>query len=263
MKIPTRGPQTGSPGPSSGKAATTWLNIRAEVMSRISNGTYAPGALIPTEQDLAAQFGCARATVNRALTSLAGRGVLERRRRIGTRVAQGMGGGPGKVAVPVIRHLAEDRGYQFRFTLLPPAPLAPAAACERLFRSAPENLRELCTLFHADDVLFCAERRWVDLAALPELTPERLHGTTANEAIAANPDLTLIEQSMRACTAGDADADGLLGCPPDAPVLVYDTCLWKGPAPVSWARLAFAPGFELSQNSGGPGLSLLSAALPA
>ena len=52
MKIPTRGPQTGSPGPSSGKAATTWLNIRAEVMSRISNGTYAPGALIPPNRTL-------------------------------------------------------------------------------------------------------------------------------------------------------------------------------------------------------------------
>ena len=48
-----------------------------------------PGALIPGEEALAQEFGVARATVNRALSELARAGVLERRRKAGTRVAAG------------------------------------------------------------------------------------------------------------------------------------------------------------------------------
>ena len=43
--------------------------------------------MIPGEEALAREFGCARATVNRALRDLAEAGVLERRRKAGTRVA--------------------------------------------------------------------------------------------------------------------------------------------------------------------------------
>ncbi|MDF3606867.1 GntR family transcriptional regulator [Paracoccus sp. DMF-8] len=65
----------------------TWQAVQSEVLSRIRNGQW-PGTLIPTETTLAAEFGCARATINRALTSLAESGLLERRRKVGTRVAQ-------------------------------------------------------------------------------------------------------------------------------------------------------------------------------
>ena len=53
----------------------TWAGIRGVIMDRITHGIYPPGSLIPTEQEFAAEFGSARATVNRALTSLAERGV--------------------------------------------------------------------------------------------------------------------------------------------------------------------------------------------
>ena len=64
-----------------------WEEIRAEVLRRIERRDWRPGATIPTEEQLAAEFGCARATVNRALRELAEAGVLERRRKAGTRVA--------------------------------------------------------------------------------------------------------------------------------------------------------------------------------
>ncbi len=69
------------------KQAATWQSIRAEGLRRIHDGLWAPGARIPDEADLAGEFGCARATVNRALRSLAEDGFLERRRKGGTRVA--------------------------------------------------------------------------------------------------------------------------------------------------------------------------------
>ena len=64
-----------------------WEDIRAEVLRRIRVRDWPPGAMIPTEEELATEFGVARATVNRALRELAVAGVLERRRKAGTRVA--------------------------------------------------------------------------------------------------------------------------------------------------------------------------------
>ena len=64
----------------------TWQFVQEDVLARIQNGTWPAGELIPTETELAAEYGCARATVNRALQVLADSGILERRRKVGTRV---------------------------------------------------------------------------------------------------------------------------------------------------------------------------------
>ena len=65
----------------------TWQAVQDIVLERIQNGIWPEGELIPTECDLAAELGCARATVNRAMQALAENGVVERRRKVGTRVA--------------------------------------------------------------------------------------------------------------------------------------------------------------------------------
>ena len=69
------------------KAAALYRDVKAEILKRIRRRDWATGALIPAETALAAEFGVARATVNRALRELAEEGVLDRRRRAGTRVS--------------------------------------------------------------------------------------------------------------------------------------------------------------------------------
>jgi GntR family histidine utilization transcriptional repressor len=86
-----------------------WEDIRAEVLRRIRVRDWPPGGLIPTEETLAQEFGCARATVNRALRELAGAGVLERRRKAGTRVAL-LPVRKATLEIPVIRQEIEARG---------------------------------------------------------------------------------------------------------------------------------------------------------
>lgn len=226
--------------------STTWMGVRAEIMRRISERIYPSGALIPTEQALAEEFGCARATVNRALTSLASRGVLELRRRIGTRVAAGMNNAGAHVTLPVLRHLVEARGHSFAFDYrgVIGSP-APRQVRERLFMSDPKHLQEHVTLFYCDDALLCVERRWLDGEAFPQLTPALLQKTTLNEWLSENAGLTQIERQISARLAGEVQVHTLLGCPANAPVLVYHRCLWVGPRPVSCARHAFVPGFGL------------------
>ena len=66
----------------------TYRQINSAILDRIRGGEWEAGDLIPREAALSLEFGCARATMNRALRELADDGVVERRRRAGTRVAE-------------------------------------------------------------------------------------------------------------------------------------------------------------------------------
>ena len=77
--------------------------IRDEIAAAIRSGEWRPGDRVPTEQELAARYGCARATVSKALGELAASGLVERRRKAGTFVAHP----PVHSAVMTVPDLAE------------------------------------------------------------------------------------------------------------------------------------------------------------
>lgn len=65
-----------------------YLQIAAELRAAIVRGELRPGAQIPTEHDLASQYGVARATVRQGLALLVQEGRLESRRPVGHFVRQ-------------------------------------------------------------------------------------------------------------------------------------------------------------------------------
>ena len=94
-----------------------WQSVRDEVLRRIHERQWKPGDLIPNETDLASELGCGRATVNRALRELANTGLLDRRRKAGTRVAL-QPVARATLSIPVIRSEVEEQGRTYRYTLL-------------------------------------------------------------------------------------------------------------------------------------------------
>ena len=90
--------------------------IRDEIAAAIRSGEWRPGDRVPTEQELAARYGCARATVSKALSELAAAGLVDRRRKAGTFVAH-----PpvhsAVLAVPDLAELIAARGEAYRWTL--------------------------------------------------------------------------------------------------------------------------------------------------
>ncbi len=85
--------------------------VKNEILCRIHNRIWAPGSLMPGEIELAEEFGCARATVNRAMRELAEEGLLDRRRKAGTRVRPA----PRRTAtveLPLVRRADAARGAQ-------------------------------------------------------------------------------------------------------------------------------------------------------
>ena len=61
--------------------------IVADIAGEIRSGAWPPGRRIPFEHELMASYGCARATAGKAVHALASAGLVERRRRAGTFVA--------------------------------------------------------------------------------------------------------------------------------------------------------------------------------
>ena len=64
-----------------------YARIGDEIVARIRSGEWRPGFRIPFEHQLMAQYGCARATANKAVQSLVSQGLVERRRRAGSFVS--------------------------------------------------------------------------------------------------------------------------------------------------------------------------------
>jgi GntR family transcriptional regulator len=63
---------------------TPFFQVMQILQKDIEDGTYPPGAYIPTELQLQERFNVSRATIRKALSELVLQGYLERRRSKGT-----------------------------------------------------------------------------------------------------------------------------------------------------------------------------------
>jgi GntR family transcriptional regulator len=79
-----------------------WVDVARDIQSRIRNGEYAVGAVLPTEPELSLLYGVSRYTVRAALDALQQDGLVSRRKNAGTRVessssAMRFGASPGSI----------------------------------------------------------------------------------------------------------------------------------------------------------------------
>ena len=61
-----------------------YQNVYDEIVSRIVNGELGPGAMLPSEKDLGAEFGVSQGTARKALSQLENKGIVLRRQGLGT-----------------------------------------------------------------------------------------------------------------------------------------------------------------------------------
>lgn len=220
-----------------------WEDIREEVLRRIRARDWAPGAAIPTEEALAGEFGVARATVNRALRELAEEGVLERRRKAGTRVALH----PVRKAtldIPVTRLEIEGRGQRYGYRLLAEdRDEPPPAIASRLGLAKGAALLHLTALHLADGRPVLLEDRWLNPEVLGRAAPD-FHAVSANEWLLTHVPYTTGDIGFSAANASAAEAR-LLEVAEGAALFVIDRTTWEGARPITCVRLANAPGYRM------------------
>jgi GntR family transcriptional regulator, histidine utilization repressor len=225
------------------KRPASWQAIRAEAMRRIHAGIWVPGARIPDEAELAAELGCARATVNRALRSLAEDGLLERRRKGGTRVPTT----PVRKAtfdIAIIRQDVESRSMQHGYQLIddrlePP----PAEVLAALDLPHDTTWRHVTALHLADDLPFCVEDRWLD-PQLVKLEQVRFDRLSANEWLVRNVAYSDGTISFLALSA-DRKAARQLDCAVGAALFAIERSTRNVAAPITFVRLTYAPGYRM------------------
>ncbi|PZQ99996.1 MAG: GntR family transcriptional regulator [Cereibacter sphaeroides] len=220
-----------------------WEAVRAEVMRRITAQEWRPGGMIPGEEALAAEFGCARATVNRALRDLADSGVLERRRKAGTRVALH----PVRRAtleIPVIRQEVEGRGQRYAYSLLSDqVETAPLNVVSVLGMPPGAELRHLVSLHFADRKPFAMEDRWLNPVALGGADPD-FATVSANEWLVANVPYASGDIAFSAEPANGQEAE-MLDLAKGAALFIVERTTWTAEAAVTSVRLAYRPGYRL------------------
>jgi GntR family transcriptional regulator, histidine utilization repressor len=223
--------------------APGWEGIRAEVLRRIRARDWPPGGVIPGEEALAAEFGVARATVNRALRDLADAGVLERRKRAGTRVAE-LPVRRARLDIPVIRQDVEARGLVHDFKLLSDQTTeAPVPVAARLGLPQGSTMRYLETLHLAGGRPYLFECRWLNPAVLPVPAPD-FAALSANEWLVTHVSLVSGDITFAAEAAGPREAE-VLGVAQASALFVVERTTFGIAGPVTFVRLLHAPGHRV------------------
>lgn len=227
------------------RAPMSWQAVRDEVLERIRSRAWPPGARIPDEADLAEELGCARATVNRALRSVADSGLIERRRRAGSRVALT----PVRRAtldIPLIRLEVEALGRVHGYAVLHRAPeVPPQAVRERLRLPAGARALHIEGLHTADGAPYAWEDRWIDLDIVPEARDADFNALSPNEWLVRHVPFEAGDIAFAAAAASAREARAL-GCAAGAPVFVLERRTWRGERAITDVRIVFPPGYRMA-----------------
>jgi GntR family histidine utilization transcriptional repressor len=221
-----------------------WQSVQDEVLRRIHAREWKPGDLIPNEADLAIEFGCARSTVNRALRSLADSGLLDRKRKAGTRVAA-QPVAKATLDIAVIRHEVEARGCKYGYQLIDRASVTPPLSVSGpMLTAAVDKLLHVRALHLADDAPYAIEDRWINTGIVPQAMDEDFAAVSANEWLLKHAPYTHGEIAFSSVQVGQDDA-AILDVPAQSAAFAIDRLTWDGKASVTKVRLLFTPGYQL------------------
>lgn len=222
----------------------SWRAVQSEILSRIQSRQWKPGDLIPNEVDLAQEFGCARATVNRALRAIAEAGLLERRRKAGTRVAVH----PVRRAtlnIPIIRHEIEERNHAYAYTLVARETKVPPPGTRAHMRlGRGDKALHVQAVHYADGRPYVFEDRWINTRAVPAIETADLSAVSANEWLVAHASFTDGDIAFSASKADAVVAD-VLNIETGEAVFVIERNTWTDAAAVTSVKLTFAPGYRM------------------
>ena len=225
--------------------AATYREIKADILARITGGDWGPGSALPGEMDLAETYGVARATVHRAMRELVEDGIVERKRKSGSRVRMA----PLRQArfdIPVIRREVEAAGRAYGYRLLH-AEVAPAPDWLRARLDLPQGarMRHLVCLHYADAAPIQHEDRWINLGLLPQAETADFASQTPTEWLMAQIPFSAVEIRIMA-TAADAELAEQMGCAPGTPLLRTERLTRWDDQPVTQVQLTHAPGYAMT-----------------
>lgn len=198
--------------------------IYADLEGLILSGELSPGDRIPFEHELTERYGCSRMTVSKAISELAGRGLVTRRRRAGTFVAQPKAHA-AVLAIPDLRAEVIERGQAYGYVLLERIEREPDGEDEVELASGG-LLLDLTCLHSADGAPLALEHRLIALGAAPQAIDVDFHTVPPGSWLLDSAPWTEAENRISAIAA-DARAARLLELKPGAACLCVERRTWR------------------------------------
>lgn len=218
--------------------------ISHSIRNRITSGEWAPGAVMPGEIELADEYGCARTTVNRALRTLADDGLIERKRRAGTRVRE-IPIRKAKLEIQVIRLEIESSGVPYRpHLLLRQTARAPAHIAARLNLQSGEEALHLQTVHLADGRAYAYEDRWVNIHAAPDIIDAPFDEISANEWLVRQIPYSDCDIEFAACNA-DASIAQILNIAEGDALFTLERTTRHNNELITTVKIYYPPGYKL------------------
>lgn len=224
---------------------TTFRDVMAEILHRITEGPWGPGTLLPGEVELAEQFRCSRTTMNRALREVSDLGFLDRKRKAGTRVRMA----PIRQArfeMPIVRAEVEKSGASYRYVLVSREILAaPDWLRARMNLQTGGEVVHLVCLHSANGQAFQLEDRWINATALPQALVQDFAEIGPNEWLVATVPFSEVEISFLA-VAADASVVTHLDHKLGEPVFCVERATWWQNAAITLVTLSHRRGYRMT-----------------
>lgn len=215
-----------------------YAQVKQHILQHIDSGVWQVNQRLPSENELVAQFGFSRMTINRALRELTDEGRLVRLQGVGTFVAEPK----AQSALFEVNSIADEirsRGHAHRCHVLKLECVAAEAEM-----AAALGLVQGAAVFHSqmvhdeDGRAVQFEDRWVNPAMAPTYLQQDFHRTTPHDYLTATTPFSEGEHIVEALLPPKHIAEALY-MPKGEPCLVVQRRTWSQGQIVTFVRLWF------------------------
>jgi GntR family histidine utilization transcriptional repressor len=225
-----------SPGPAHGAHAAPYARVKQHLKDGLATGRWPPGALMPSEAELVAEFGVSRMTVNRALRELQAEGLVQRTQGVGTFAAP-LHKVSSTLTISDVHDEIVARGHRHDAHVhLQRSDPAPAALAAQLGVAPGEPVFHTLIVHLEDGVPLQCEDRYVNPAEAPRYLEADFTRTTPTHVLFETTALWRAQYHIEAARPTAQEAR-LLGIDAEAPCLVVVRRTFSRHAPITIARL--------------------------
>lgn len=217
-------------------AAPPYVRVKQHLKDGLAQGRWAPGALMPSEAQLVAQFAVSRMTVNRALRELQAEGLVLRTQGVGTFAAP-LHRVSSTLTIRDLHEEIEARGHRHTAVVREQRSEKAAAALAAQLGVAPGSLVFRSLIVHLENgVPLQCEDRYVNPACAPNYLAQDFSRTTPTRYLFEVTALWRAQYSIESARPTPQEAV-LLGIAADEPCLVVTRRTFTRDAVITIARL--------------------------